>query len=375
MVSLPQPGDATLDLADQVLEQTENSVPHRPYLGMSAIGAPCDRALWYGFRWASPKRFDAATIKRFADGHATEAVAIARLKAVDCLEVHDISPDTGRQFGYEDHRGHFKGHMDGAILGLLQAPKTWHVLEIKAVSDTKLRELEKAMEKVGEKLALRAWNETYYAQAVLYMDYAGLDRHYSVVCTAGGRRWMGIRTNADPIEAKRLRSRALSIIVSDNPPPKISESPDWYICKWCDHSAICHEGERPQIHCRTCLHASPADAGEWHCGRWNNAPSLETQRQGCPNHLFIPSLVAGDQVDAGHDWVEYRMPDGSTFVDGEKPWRVGDIIPRDKNCQYCGTYAFKIEPGTETHAFHLRCEGCGKGGVWVSQAEARRHAA
>jgi hypothetical protein len=316
MVSLPQTADATLALADEILASAENAIPPRAYLGMSAIGAPCDRALWYGFRWASPKTFDALTIKRFADGHATEAVAVARLKAVDTLEVHDVIPGTTRQFGFEDHRGHFKGHMDGVILGILQAPKTWHVLEIKAVSDEKFKELEKAKKEVGEKLALRKWNETYYAQAVLYMDYADLDRHYTVVCTAGGRRWMSVRTEADPAEAKRLRSRALNIIAADNPPPGVSDKPDYYLCRWCDHAAVCHEGAAPLNNCRSCLHASPADHGEWHCARWNKGLDVAAQREGCPAHLFIPSLIPGDQIDAGDDWVEYQMPDGSVWRDG-----------------------------------------------------------
>ncbi|GAA4827293.1 hypothetical protein GCM10023232_26940 [Sphingosinicella ginsenosidimutans] len=326
MVALPQIGDPTLALADKALEQAENSTPHRPYLGMSAIGGPCDRALWYGFRWASPKRFDAATLKRFADGHQTEAVAIARLKACDQLEVYDLSPDTGRQFGFEDHHGHFRGHMDGVILGLLQAPKTWHVLEIKAVSDAKFRELEKAVEKVGEKLALREWSETYYAQAVLYMDYADLDRHYCVVCTPGCRRWMAVRTERDKPEAGRLRGRAQTIIASDSPPPRISEAPDYYQCRWCDHAPVCHQGEQALSHCRTCLHSTPVEGGEWHCARWARKISVEEQREGCPAHLYIPGLVPGEQVDAGPDWVEYRLPDGSVWRDGGAAYTIGDTI-------------------------------------------------
>lgn len=316
MVALPQIPDPTLALADKALETAENSIPHRPYMGMSAIGAECDRQLWYGFRWASPKRFDAATIKRFQDGHETEAVAIARLKAVDVLEVHDIHPETNQQFGFADLEGHFRGHMDGVILGLLQAPKTWHVLEIKAVSDAKFRELEKAIEKVGEKLALRAWNATYYAQAVLYMDYADLDRHYTVVCTPGARRWMSVRTNADPKEAKRLRARAQAIIAAQSAPTKISESPGWYICRWCDHSAVCHEGALAENNCRTCLHATPAPGGEWHCARWDKGLAVSEQRAGCPAHLYLPSLIQGEQIDAGDDWVEYRLKDGAVWRDG-----------------------------------------------------------
>lgn len=36
-------------------------------------------------------------------------------------------------------------------------------------------------------------------------------------------------------------------------------------------------------------------------------------------------------------------------------------------CDYCGSFAFKIERGTETHAAHVRCDGCGRRGRWLSK--------
>jgi hypothetical protein len=34
--------------------------------------------------------------------------------------------------------------------------------------------------------------------------------------------------------------------------------------------------------------------------------------------LFIPDLIRGEQIDAGEEWVSYRMPDGSIWIDGAK---------------------------------------------------------
>lgn len=317
MVALPDLPDPNLVAADAALVAGQVRRT-RPYLGMSAIGAECARQLWYGFRWVSLADFDALTLKRFADGHATEAVVVARLKAVDTLELHDVD-DRGQQFGFEDLGGHLKGHMDGVVLGLAQAPTTWHVLEIKATAEKKLAELRKAVRDKGEKHALRAWNPVYYAQAVLYMHYAGLDRHYLVASTPGGRDWFALRTDADPAEAQRLIKRAESIITSDSPPPRIA-GPDFYMCRWCDRSAICHEGEPADRNCRTCLHATAQLDGGWTCARWQGLDlDLETQATGCPHHLFLPGLVPGDQIDATQDSVTYKMPDGSTWVDGRAP--------------------------------------------------------
>lgn len=313
MVALPETMDHTLAAADSALVATQER-RHRPYLGMSAIGAECARQLWYTFRWVSIRDFDAATLKRFADGHATEALAIARLKMVDGLEVHDVGED-GQQFGFIDLGGHFKGHMDGVILGLHAAPKTWHVLEIKATADKKLAELRKLIRDVGEKHALRAWNPVYYAQAVLYMFFSGLDRHYTVVCSPGGRDWVALRTEADPVEAQRLIAKAERIAFSDRPPERAGK-PDSLICKWCDFAGICHDGGAAMRNCRTCLHVTPERDGRWSCRRWEILDlNRSAQEEGCADQRYIPDLVPGEQIDAAGGAIIYRMPDGSTWVD------------------------------------------------------------
>jgi hypothetical protein len=72
----------------------------------------------------------------------------------------------------------------------------------------------------------------------------------------------------------------------------------------------------PERHCRSCLHSTPIDDGAWHCARHGFLLDRRTQETGCSAHLYIPDLIAGEQVDAGEDWVGYRMPDGSVWCDG-----------------------------------------------------------
>jgi hypothetical protein len=322
MVAIPETQDPTLEAVDRAIEARGNREQARPYLGMSAIGHSCDRALWYGFRWAGgASRFDAATLKRFEDGHHGEDVMAARLRLVDGITLLTIDPETGQQWEFVDHDGHFRGHFDGAIFGLLQAPKTWHVWEHKQVGDKKLAELKKAKATYGEKNALRQWNYTYYAQAVLYMDYAQLDRHYLTVSSAGGRETISCRTEANPAEATVLRDKAKRIIEADRAPPRISNDPSWYECRWCEHHAVCHQAELPSVNCRTCLSSSASEEGWWWCTRHGEPIPTDYQRTGCPSHLFLPSLIAGEQVDAADDgsWVEYRMPNGEVWRNGAAP--------------------------------------------------------
>lgn len=318
MVALPQLNCPTLERADEELVRSQDKST-RQYLGMSAIGARCPRQLWYRYRWALKPSFDALSLKRFADGHATEAVVVARLKAVDELEVYDVGED-GEQFGFKDLGGHFSGHMDGVILGLKQAPKTWHVLEVKATNEKKFAELKKIKTTLGEKLALREWNEVYYAQAVLYMDYAGLDRHYTVVSTPGGRDWISLRTNADPAEALRLKMLAERIVFSDTPPDRIGNGPGFFLCgpKWCEFTDICHHGALPERNCRTCLHSTVQRAGGWTCDVDISIP-IDGGRQaiGCGAQRFLPGFVTGEQVDVDNRGaISYRCKDGGIWVDG-----------------------------------------------------------
>lgn len=310
MVALPDFACPTLATADRALEQSQER-KRRGHLGMSQIGGECERAIWYSFRWASQPNFDAVTLKRFADGHASEAVAVDRLRAVPGIELYDVD-EAGRQFKFEDFGGHLSGSCDGAALGLVQAPKTWHILEIKA--SEKWQDLDKARKKVGEKHALREWNATYYAQAVLYMHYAGLDRHYLVCVSPGARRWTAVRTDADPAHAEVLRAKAEGIIFNDRAPARIG-GPDFWQCRFCDFAEVCH-GTRPiaERNCRTCLSVSAERDGEWRCTKFGHALSKSDQEAGCGEHRFLPDLVPGEQVDAG-DWgVAYRVA-GQEWLD------------------------------------------------------------
>jgi hypothetical protein len=318
MVAIPElnPIDPTLAAVDRALEERAARQPPRPYLGMSEIGHPCARALWYRFHWVAPAQWSAEALKRFDDGHHGEDLMADRLRLVAGITLLTRDSHTGRQWAFADHDGHLRGHLDGIILGLLQASKAWHLWEHKVVNDKKLTELERLKSQVGEKNALRQWDYQYYAQAVAYMRYAGLDRHYLTASSPGGRRTVSCRTNADPAEAGVVIGRARRIIDSHSPPARISNDPDSAIgCRHCEHREVCHFDAAVAVYCRTCRHSSPAENGAWHCARWDKTLSVDEQRQGCHAHLDISSLVPGEEIDADPEgmWVDYEMPDGRVW--------------------------------------------------------------
>ena len=233
--------DPTLEAMDRCIEERARQEPRRNYLGMSAIGHPCERKLYYDYRSTVRKAHDAATLKRFEDGHRGEALMADRLRLVHGITLLTVDPETGKQFGFQDHDGEFRGHMDGAIHGLLQASAAWHCWEHKCVKEEKQAKLVKLKAEKGEKNALAEWDEIYYAQAMLYLHYSGMDRHYLTVSTPGERSTVSCRTDANPEVALKLIEKAKRIIDAPFPLARISNDPSWWQCRWCDHIDTCHK--------------------------------------------------------------------------------------------------------------------------------------
>lgn len=324
--------DPTLEAVDSAIQARGDAEQARPYLGMSSIGRECSRALWYDFRWASRSSWPADALKRFEDGHIGEDLQAKRLQMLPAITLYVIDHRTGKQFGHVDHGGHFRGHMDGVILGLIQAPKTWHVWEHKQTDPKKQASLLKLKQDRGEKAALQEWDAVYFGQAQLYMGYAKLDRHYLTCATPGGRHTISVRTNFDQNIFEALKAKALRIITAQTPPEQMSERPDWYQCKWCSHHAICHEQAIPQVTCRTCAHATPEldGDGRWSCAAFGCDLDVQVQREssGCPNHIFIPELLPWKAVNSGQTgaeaWVEYDK-DGTSIINGAQGWLSREI--------------------------------------------------
>lgn len=238
MVKIPQQEDPTLQAMYLAIEARQDK-EQRDYLGASLIGNPCARQIWYQYNGYNKAPFKAETLMNFEDGHRTEELTAERLRMVEGIELQTHNED-GSQFGFSSIGGKFKGHCDGFIRGLKQAPKSWHVWECKSSSQKKWNEFKRLKATYGEKGVLREWNENYYVQAQLYMHYSGLNRHYLTLAYAGGREYDSCRTEYDEAVAAKYINRAERIIEANSEPPKMSKNKDFYICKWCDFSKECH---------------------------------------------------------------------------------------------------------------------------------------
>lgn len=303
MAALPPPPTPTLN-AIYAAYVTEAGDGFRDHLGASIIGKECERALWYDFRWVTRGAFSGRMLRLFETGNREEDRLVRDLRRTGAT-VLDSDPETGRQWRVESHGGHFGGSMDAVALGLLEAPRTWHVVEFKTHGVKSFTPLKKD--------GVQKSKPQHWAQMQVYMHLAGLTRAmYVAVCKDTDEIYIE-RVRADPVESERFLVKARRVIDAARPPARISHDPSWWQCRLCDHHDHCHGGRIAETNCRTCLHSTPVDGG-WHCARWNGPLGSREQRRGCPAHLFIPDLMPGEPVDAGDDWVEYRMPDGSRWT-------------------------------------------------------------
>jgi hypothetical protein len=307
MSGLPDPFPLTV-MAIYEAYEAERDDAERTYLGASALGSDCDRALWLNFRWVSPpETFDGRKLRLFATGHREEDRMVEDLRRAG-IHVDAVDPTTGTQWGVQALGGHFRGHLDGIVLGIPEAPETKHVLECKTHSDKSFRDLVKK--------GVQTSKPAHWRQMQAYMHLRGLTRALYMAHNKNTDDLHVERVDYDAPGALEIMARAQRVIQAVEPAGKVNDT-GAYPCTLCQHAPVCHSGAWPRTNCRTCLHATPIDGG-WRCERHEADLDVPTQRVGCPHHLFIPALIPGEQVDADStaETVTYRLPDGSTWVDG-----------------------------------------------------------
>lgn len=265
-------------------------------IGISTLGEPCERKLWYNFRWALPiKVFTGRLYRLFETGHQEEPRIAKNLEAIG-VEVHLEDDRTNEQFRVEHFGGHVSGYLDGAALGIPEAPKTWHALEFKTHNDRSFKDLvKKGVEKA---------KPAHFVQCMMAMGLTGMKRALYIARNKNDDDLYSERIKYDAQVYQENLIKAERIIFTDEAPKKISKKHDSYACRFCDFNTLCHQEnltERPETNCRTCLHADAQENGEWWCQYKQIPLSKEEQEKGCGDHLFLPSLLPYTLVSAGED--------------------------------------------------------------------------
>lgn len=250
---------------------------HRSHLGASLIGHECSRHLWYVFRWAKAEKFDARMLRLFQRGHLEERRFIEYLRGIE-WEVYDTTR-YDEQYRVAAVMGHFGGSLDG----MGRPEKKLHAVEDDA--DAFLLEFKTAgtgagFNALGEKGVRRA-KPQHWAQMCIY---GALRKLKHAIYMAANKNDDSIHCEVVELDwnyGNELVGKAHAIIMSQEPPQRIAQTPAFHVCKFCHHQGICFRDEPMEKNCRSCKFAHPVADAAWRCGKFKNIIPKDFLPKGC----------------------------------------------------------------------------------------------
>ncbi len=262
-------GDQILNKINSAQETAYQEFP-RTYLGMSSLGRPCAREIWYSWRWFKPEKFSPRIKRLFSRGHQEEPRFVDMFRLIG-MTVQDVDLKTGKQFEFISSNGHCMGHCDG--VGLF--PGSIYLLEFKTHSYKSFVAVKKS-----QSIKISKWD--HYCQCQRYMHELKLK--YGVYCA--------VNKNDDALYfevIKRDKKTVAWILERENElvnatahPGRISDDPSFWICSYCWYKDVCFETEMPMKNCRTCSDSLLGDNGTWLCQkRKRKSITISDQLKGC----------------------------------------------------------------------------------------------
>lgn len=250
---------------------------HRNHLGASTLGSPCWRQLWYSFRWVKEERFDGRMMRLFNVGHSAEPRFVAYLRGIG-FEVKEFDED-GKQFRMSGAWGHYGGSLDG----ICKAPARYQLSQDILISlSFKTNNTGAGYEKVGKE-ALSKAKPLHWAQECQYGYKYGIKYCIYMIENKNDSDITFKVLELDWNYGAQLEKKAEQIIFSKEPPPRISENPSVFECKYCHLANICHKGATPEKNCRSCRNAVPTENATWTCSIYGVIPP-EFIKTGCPDN-------------------------------------------------------------------------------------------
>ena len=227
------------EAVDNAIVAGESKRERRAYIGASSIGDECQRKIQYRYLNYSvdpDKEFTARTLRIFQFGHEIEDYAAKWLKDAN-FDLRTEDKD-GSQFGFSIADGEIRGHIDGVICSgpvNMSYPSLW---ECKSANDNKF----KAFVKHGVAKA----NSVYATQIALYQTYMDLYENPALF-TVVNKNTSEIYYELVPYNkrlAQEASDRAVNILTAAKAGdilPRIAQSKDFFLCKWCEFKQSCWE--------------------------------------------------------------------------------------------------------------------------------------
>lgn len=270
----------------------------RSHMGVSTSGRECARELWYAWRWSTPVKIAGKLLRLFNRGHLEEARFAAMFMAAGIQIWREEAP--GKQFRVSYFGGHYGSAIDGVGCGFPEMPSENMLMEMKTHNNKSFVKLAGEKDSEGnyvkEPQGVQVAKIEHYAQMQQYQQYYKLN--YGMYCAVNKDTdelyFEIVPTVEKTADAYRERSRR--IIFAKEAPPKLSNNPSFWKCKYCDQKRVCHFDAPPDFNCRTCAASYPKEDGNWYCSTHGHA-ILDKERQlsGCPEWQQHPSFQEKDK--------------------------------------------------------------------------------
>jgi len=213
----------------------------REYVGASAIGNPCLRALQFSYAGVpiDTGRMEGKVLRIFRAGHVWED-ELANWLRMAVFTLDTVNPETGRQYGFSVLGGKGKGHLDGILRAgpiPMQYPAVW---ECKALNEKGWQDVKKR----GLALA----KPLYAAQVAI--DQAYLDLTAPALFTALNKNTEELHHELVPFDrelAQKMSDKMAQIVTATEQHvllPRAYSSSDYFECRWCDFHKTCWSMKR-----------------------------------------------------------------------------------------------------------------------------------
>lgn len=193
----------------------------RSHLGASLIGQKCTRRIWYSYFHPDKQEVDPRLQRTFEIGHRLEVMLFDIL--ADMFHV-----EHGTLLKCQDIP-----ELQGTPDVILTHRKRPYIIDIKTCNSSSFS----AFLSRG----LINWNAGYFAQLQAYMGMHGEAKKAAILAinkdtSAVHHEWIDF----NEVEYSLIKLRAKEVLGFKQPPPRLSDSPMFYLCKMCSFYKECH---------------------------------------------------------------------------------------------------------------------------------------
>jgi hypothetical protein len=132
---------------------------------------------------------------------------------------------------------------------------------------------------------LQTTKPDHFTQDSVYGKGLGLKQCLYVAENKNDSEWQFILFNLDEqVAAEAWRKAEFIILEATEPPKKISQKRNFFLCNMCKMQGICHDSKATDVNCRSCRNSKAIDNGQWYCNHWNSVIPMESILAGCSEH-------------------------------------------------------------------------------------------